>query len=125
MPASRQSEFREFYYPPSFPDDYAERIRKWGELLDLEGPEMQSLANALLESGTFVTPTFVAVEVQVWGDDPETRENFEPDFAPSLLTNLWRNQNQHPNTLGWKEEFTDAFKEVWPNAMGIGNDDLG
>ena len=118
-PESRLSEFKDLYYPSPYNDLYISKFRAWRELVDLEGPQMEGLISALKENKVFVTPTFVAVEVQVWGDNPDTRELYEPDFAPKVITDSWRKQAKHPNTSAWPSEYFEEFRAAWPMATEI------
>ena len=103
-------EFKDFYYPPPKNDFNSQKFSTWREIVDLRGPEMEGLVSALIENEVFVTPTFVAVEVQVWGDNPDTRELYETDFAPKIMAGRWQKQNKHPNTSSWSEEDFKEFR---------------
>lgn len=118
-PESRLSEFKNLYYPSPYNELYISKFRAWRELVDLEGPQMEGLISALKENTVFVTPTFVAVEVQVWGDNPDTRELYEPDFAPKVIADYWRKQAKHPNTSDWSSEYFEEFRAAWPMATEI------
>jgi hypothetical protein len=110
---SRVSEFAELYYPSPKPDLYISTFRSWYETVDLNGPEMKNLVSLLKENEVFVTPTFVAVEVQVWGDNSEIRELYEPDFAPKKIADRWRSIERHPNTSSWTQEYFEEFRAAW------------
>jgi imidazolonepropionase-like amidohydrolase len=118
-PESRISEFNELYYPSPYNDLYISKFHEWRELVDLKGPQMEGLISALKENKVFVTPTFVAVEVQVWGDNQDTRDIYEPEFAPKVRADRWRKQEKHPNTANWTAEYFEEFRAAWPMAAEI------
>lgn len=88
-------------YRDRFPwDDWGSYLRAWSEtanLVDLEGPRMNTLVQALLEGGVEVNPTLVLFEALYWGDDPTVLESLEPAYAPTALTQTWGENWQEAN----------------------------
>ena len=73
---------------------------------------MRSLISPIVKNRVEVNPTLVIVEVMFWGDDPDLREEYEPDYAPNSLAEDWR-EGPHPYTASWPKESLDEAKEVF------------
>lgn len=115
VPAPHRNDFRDLYLPSAnYPEDYdASRFRPWRELVKLDGAELETLIELLLENGTVVDPNLVVMESIIWGDDAAARERLEPDFAPEPLRTQWR-QGLNPGTATWSEEDFAEAKATWP-----------
>ena len=119
IPESQQDDYAGLYYPPPDNSTYLNKMRSWGQLVENDSPEMKNLISALVDNNVIVTPTFVAEEIQIWGDNEATRELYEPDYAPDELTKMWRNQPKQGNTINWTPEYHKVFKEIWPKSIEI------
>lgn len=112
VPLENQSRFKDFFAPHQKPEFDHTLFGPWRELVDLEGPEMTKLISSLVENRVEINPTLVIVEVMFWGDDLELREVYEPDYAPGLLTEKWR-EGVHPYTASWTRESLKEAKKVF------------
>ena len=115
VPAARRDDFRNNYLPSAnYPEDYDPSLfRQWRSLVDLDGPELETLIELLLDNKTVVDPNLVVYESILWGNDPATRERLEPDFAPVPMRMQWR-QGLNPSTATWTEEDFAEVQATWP-----------
>ena len=87
--------------------DFGGYLRAWAESadrVDLQGPQMDRLVQALVDSGVEVNPTLVITESLYWGDDPSVSARLEPSFAPATLVDGWWGEN-------WEE--ANPFMRQW------------
>jgi hypothetical protein len=92
VPAEHQGELKNFYIPNRRFDPGL--FRKWREIVDPNGPEVERLAAPLREHHVEVHPNLVLGEAVTWGDDPAVLERLEPDFAPVEVAATWRRGGQ-------------------------------
>ena len=112
VPLVNMERFKDFFAPHQKPEFDHTLFGPWRELVDLEGPEMARMVSSIVENRVEVNPTLVIVEVMFWGDDPNLREEYEPDFAPTSLAKKWR-EGAHPYTASWPKESLDEAKKVF------------
>jgi len=112
VPLANQSRFKDFFAPHQKPEFDHTLFGPWRELVDLNGPEMETLISSLVENQVEVNPTLVIVEVMFWGDDLGLREEYEPDYAPGTLAEKWR-EGVHPYTASWTQESLEEAKKVF------------
>ena len=87
--------------------DFGGYLRAWAESadrVDLQGPQMDRLVQALIDNGVEVNPTLVLIESLYWGDDPSVSARLEPSFAPAALVDGWWGEN-------WEE--ANPFMRQW------------
>lgn len=95
-----------------------ELFKGWRENVDLNGPEMDNLIEALVKNHVVVDPTLVMMEAMIWGNDEDYREKLEPDFAPQLICDIWRKE-LHPYTFWWSETAFREAKKTFPIFLEI------
>jgi imidazolonepropionase-like amidohydrolase len=120
-PPDRRQEFQDNYMPPvdGVKNYDKAKLRRWRELIDLNGSEMERLVSALIDRGVHVTPTMVAFEVITWGNSSEARERLEPDFAPESMRKNWRQNDIHPSMIAWSPGHFEESQSSWPVFMDI------
>ena len=112
VPIEHQARFKDFFAPHQKPEFDHTLLGPWRDLVDLNGPEMARMVSSIVENNVEVNPTLVIVEVMFWGDDPDLREAYEPDYAPPSLRTKWR-EGPHPYTASWPKESLDDAKKVF------------
>ena len=73
-------------------NEWGTSLRTWAsaaDRLDLSGPEMQRLVEALLRNEVEVNPTLATMEALYWADDSEHLEQQAPGFVPPSFTERW------------------------------------
>ena len=120
IPEDQRDDFRDNYLPSAnYPEDYDPSLfRQWRETVNLDGPELEELINLLLENKTVVDPNLVVYESIIWGNDPETRERLEPDYAPKPMRTQWR-QGLNPGLATWTDEDFAEVQSTWPVFLEI------
>lgn len=118
VPLDHQPRFKDFFAPHQKPEFDHTLFGPWLELVDLEGPEMETLISSLVENRVEVNPTLVIIEVMFWGDDPDLLEEYEPDYAPTSLAEKWR-EGVHPYTASWPKKSLEEAKKVFLINQGI------
>jgi len=112
VPTQQQSRFKDFFAPHQKPEFDHTLFGAWLDIIDLDGPEMEQMISSIVENNVEVNPTLDIVEVMFWGDDPNIREIYQPDFAPANLRDKWR-EGPHPYTSSWPEKSLTEAKEVF------------
>ena len=112
VPQKDQSRFRNFYAPHQKPQFDHTLFAPWRNLVNLDGPEFTQMVSSIVKNNVEVNPTLVICEVMFWGDDPNVRELYEPDYAPVSLRKKWR-EGRHPYTASWPNESMDEAKKVF------------
>lgn len=89
----------------------------WFDLVDLQGPEIREMIDALVHNDVSVDPTLVIFEAMVRGDDPYYTQNEALALAaPSLLEN-WR--AFFTFNVGWTPEDFTAGRAAWPKFLEL------
>lgn len=89
----------------------------WFELVDLDGPEIQEMIEALVRNEVSVDPTLVLFEGMVRGNDPYYTEATSLALAsPSLVAN-WRTQFNFNG--GWSDSDYAEARAAWPTFLEL------
>lgn len=110
LPEARRAEFRKSLRGSQFMFD-------WFRFVDLDGPEIKAMLEAMVTHRVSVDPTLVAFEMMAWADDstkygPEWLRYQPPTLAPkpNPVTVL---------TTGWTAEDFAAAKAAWPTILAF------
>lgn len=93
--------------------------KRWGELFDINGPELKELTKALVDNNVVVDPTLVMMEALIWGDDTIHREILEPGFAPKEFYKYWRDKKFNPSSSWWSLEVHLEAQKLFPVFQSI------
>lgn len=89
----------------------------WFELVDLDGPEIGEMIEALVRHDVSVDPTLVLFEGMVRGDDPFYTEADALELAsPSLVAN-W--QSHFNFNGGWSDSDYAEARAAWPTFLEL------
>jgi imidazolonepropionase-like amidohydrolase len=90
---------------------------EWFEYVDLDGPEVTEMINAMSRNSVHLDATLVAFEAAFWGDDVRITENpYLGEVHPAML-DTW--QNTFRFDLGWKEEDYLRARAIWPKVLQL------
>ena len=100
-------------------NEFGTSLRAWAAVadrLDLSGPEMERLVEALLRNEVEVNPTLVMMEALYWADDSELLEHQAPEFVPPGFAERWSSnwQNNRNFMAQWalsSEEWSQLKQE--------------
>ncbi len=90
---------------------------RWFHAVDLDGPEIQGMLEALRQSGTSVDPTMVAFDAAFQGNRPFYKQS--PDLslaAPSLVEN-WN--AFFTFDMGWSPTDYQEAQAAWPKVLEL------
>lgn len=106
VPPGRADDFAELFVPGADFDPVL--LGEWAAGVDLEGPAMDELVDALLAAGTTIDPNLVLLEAQVRGDDPAMQAllRTELDVVPQSFP--------HPYSAWWSEAGREAARTAYP-----------
>jgi hypothetical protein len=116
VPQGQQARFREFYFPN--PDFDPTLFRPWREVVNLDGPEMQALTDALVEHRVEVNPTLVVPEALYWGDDVRMLDRLEPDYSTPPEAVTWR-KGRFSFSASWPTSAMAEARATFPVVLEI------
>lgn len=89
----------------------------WFELVDLDGPEIEAMIEAMVRNDVSVDPTLVLFEGMVRGDDPYYTEAGSLELASPSLVDNWKTQFNFNG--GWSDvDYTEA-RAAWPTFLEL------
>ncbi|HEX2093796.1 MAG TPA: amidohydrolase family protein [Longimicrobiaceae bacterium] len=88
----------------------------WLEWVDLQGPEITEMIDALVRHRVPVDPTLIAYHTKFWGDDPRHLENPERFLIPEILED-WNAVGGFTND--WTPEDYRRGKRLWPKVLQL------
>jgi imidazolonepropionase-like amidohydrolase len=92
---------------------------RWFDLVDLNGPEIREMIDALVQHRVTVDPTLLAFEAIAWADD-STRFAFTSDVASLLPPSLSKGTGGGALlSMGWKPEDYRMAKASWPRILAF------
>jgi len=99
---------------------YRERYQRFREIVDLDGPEFDSLVAALVEHEVTVDPTLVIIQSLYYGDDLSILERLEPEAASPSIQATWGDgwESVNPFTATAPQALPEG-KVIWPIATEI------
>lgn len=90
---------------------------RWFDLVDVDGPEIREMIDALVKHRVTVDPTLLAFEAIAWSDD-STR--FPTDIAWLLPPSLSKGTSGgNLLSMGWKPEDYRMAKASWPRILAF------
>jgi imidazolonepropionase-like amidohydrolase len=90
---------------------------RWFDLVDLDGPEIREMIDALVKHRVTVDPTLLAFEAIAWADD-STR--FPTDIAWLMPPSLTKGTSGGALlSMGWKPEDYRMAKASWPRILAF------
>ncbi len=96
----------------------------WSKSVNLNGPRMNTLVEALVKNNVTVDPTLVTMQTLYYGDDLNVLSKMHPESSPIALLNSWGEgwQQGNPfvlqNPIGVSQNFTSG-KMMMPIAINI------
>ena len=99
---------------------YGENYQRFRETVDLDAPEFDSLAAALIEHEVTVDPTLVIIQSLYYGDDLSILERLEPEAASPSIHATWGDgwESANPRTMTAPQALAEG-KVIWPIATEI------
>jgi imidazolonepropionase-like amidohydrolase len=88
----------------------------WLEWLDVDGPAVDTMIEALREHSVSVDPTLVAYHTKFWWRDSIYQQDPDVALVPELVEN-WRVLGMH--TSDWTAEEFDRAQAAWPNMLAL------
>ena len=92
---------------------------RWFDLVDLDGPEIGEMIDALVKHRVTVDPTLLAFEAIAWADD-STHFRFGTEVAGLLPPSLTKGTSGGALlSMGWKPEDYRMAKAAWPRMLAF------
>ncbi len=88
----------------------------WLEEVDVDGPAVTGMIDALARHRVAVDPTLIALHTKFWAEEPRYRRH--PDFGlvPQLLRDQWRRTSF---TDGWSADDYRRGQAAWPTVQAL------
>lgn len=88
----------------------------WLENIDLDGPSIQKMMDALAEHHITIDPTLIAYHTKFWDSDPRYREHPDLPAVPAAIREGWQ---QGTFTSDWSEADFRRAQAAWPNLLDL------
>jgi hypothetical protein len=89
---------------------------RWFELVDLAGPEIDSMIEALATHGVAVDPTLVAIEAVLRSGDPAYQVLVDRESVPHRVLSDWRGAGLSSR---WPADYLRRAADAWPEVLTL------
>ncbi|HMB91014.1 MAG TPA: amidohydrolase family protein [Rhodothermales bacterium] len=107
------------YLPEALQDSYRGTMKDrivWLENIDLDGPAIQEMLDALAEHHVTIDPTLIAYHTKFWDQDPRYRANPDLSSVPTPIREGWQRSTF---TSDWTDAAFERAQAAWPKMLDL------